>query len=160
MLNKISEADVENLGITNFPEWEQQHIIRVINAYIKISSKKESFRIIYELIRNHNMQLTRLIRVFGVSVSGYYKWLNAQNSDIGPIKQRNKDLIKSIYHNNNHHIGCRKIQQILETQYNIKLNYKTINLYMNELGLCRECDKIKHQKKNEILHHPHKNKCG
>ncbi|ACI59726.1 IS3 family transposase [Ureaplasma urealyticum] len=136
----IDNIDTKALRIDHYEEWEQNHIIKVINAYRHHESKKEKFKMIHELIKNHQMHLTKLIPLFDVSISGYYKWLEDLKIDqVCPIKKRNMDLIEKICKSHKHYVGCRKIQKILETQYNVKLNYKTINLYMNKMDLCKPC---------------------
>lgn len=136
------------LALEDKEEWEQEHILRVLENFNTIQIKKEQFKMMHDLIKNHGMQLTKLVKFFDISISGYYKWLNSQKiNQLCPIKQRNMEIIKKIYNEHTHHIGCRKIQRILSSKYNIKLNYKTVNNYMARLSLLRECDICKREEK-------------
>lgn len=152
MIEFSRDNAIEVLGLDSKEEWEQEHIMRVLESFNSIQTKKDQFKMIHDLVKNHSMQLTKLVRFFDVSISGYYKWLNSQKiNEVCPIKQRNMEIIKKIYNEHTHHIGCRKIQRILSSKYNIKLNYKTVNNYMARLSLLRECDKCRREEKLKAL---------
>ncbi|MCV3743812.1 transposase [Ureaplasma sp. ES3154-GEN] len=137
----LSPEECASIGLAHKHHcpWEQDHICRVILQYRNISCKPTKYKVIYQLVEKHNLQLTKLIKLFeNTNISGYYKWLQAHKiNNQCPIKSRNKDYVRRIYEAHPKHIGCRKIATILNEQYNIKLNYKTINQYMKSMGLCK-----------------------
>ncbi|MCV3728269.1 transposase [Ureaplasma miroungigenitalium] len=137
----LSPLECESIGLNHDSHslWEQEHICRVILKHQHHKCCITKYKTIYQLVEKHNLPLTKLIKLFdNTNISGYYKWLKLEYPD-GQycLKNRNKECIKKIYDNHAKHIGCRKIASILKEQYNIKLNYKTINQYMNAMCLTR-----------------------
>ncbi|MCV3754005.1 IS3 family transposase [Ureaplasma zalophigenitalium] len=146
----LSQLECESIGLNHETHslWEQEHVCQAILQFRHHKCCLTKYDVIHQLVEKHNLPLTKLIKLFdNVNISGYYKWLKKKYPEDGQycLKNRNKQLIKKIYDNHPKHIGCRKIANILKEQHNIKLNYKTINQYMNAMCLTRVHKKQTHK---------------
>jgi putative transposase len=75
-----------------------------------------------------------VLKLVGVSSSGYYEWLKRKPSRQKRRKQSVKTEIVSIYHESHQIYGAPKITSILQSRGHV-ISEKTVGLYMREEGI-------------------------
>ena len=75
-----------------------------------------------------------MLKLLGVSTSGYYDWLKRKPSKQKTRKQKIKDKITEIYNESKQIYGAPKITSGLESRGHV-IAEKTVGNYMREEGL-------------------------
>lgn len=75
-----------------------------------------------------------MLKILGVSASGYYNWINREPSDQEKRKQKMKIEITQIYNESYQIYGAPKIASILQSR-GIIISEKTVGNYMREEGI-------------------------
>lgn len=81
---------------------------------------------------NEQGQIQRLCRLFSVSKSGYYAWLNRQSEDPDAADQR---LVSEIYTKYDGTYGYRQLQLFLWQEQGVWMNHKKVLRLMQTLGI-------------------------
>lgn len=81
--------------------------------------------------------VTYLCGLAGVSRSGYYEWLKAEETRKSCHEQDEKDitLIKGIFYKKSEKVGALQIKMFLEKDKNVTMNHKKIRRLMKKYGL-------------------------
>lgn len=80
------------------------------------------------------LNVSGVLRILGVSRSGYYAWKKRLPSDRELRKQKLKERIVEIYHVSHQNYGAPKITECLK-QEGERISEKTAGNYMRELGI-------------------------
>ena len=87
-----------------------------------------------ELPVKHHVSVSGVLRILGVSRSGYLSWKNRQPSNTEQNRNRIKEKIKQIYDDSHQNYGAPKITQELYKQGETTAE-KTVGNYMRQMGI-------------------------
>lgn len=87
-----------------------------------------------ELPMKHHVSVSGVLRILGVSRSGYLSWKNRKPSDAEHHRNRIKEKIKEIYDDSHQNYGAPKITQELHKQGETTAE-KTVGNYMRQMGI-------------------------
>ena len=76
-----------------------------------------------------------MCKVFNLTRSSFYNFLNIEPTTSELKKQNIKELIKKIWLDSFKRYGAPKITIVLKKQYNIQISQKTVQKYMKELNI-------------------------
>jgi len=79
--------------------------------------------------------ITKMCKVFNLTRSSFYNFLNIEPTASELKKQNIKELINKIWLDSFKRYGAPKITIVLEKQYNIQISQKTVQKYMKELNI-------------------------
>ena len=96
---------------------------------------------------SNKVSIRAVTRILNISRSGFKSWKHRKKSHQQLHKERIKEMILTIYHENKEIYGAPKITYILR-QKGIKISMKTVSNYMREMGI-KACY-IKHWTKTTI----------
>ena len=101
-----------------------------------MEAAQEKFRIIQDMLsRDDNLlNISWLCEIAGVSRSGYYSWINRDNSESEKQDQNDFDKILEVYKLRGYPKGAKIIYMILKQQ-GITMNIKKIRRLMKKFGL-------------------------
>ena len=101
-----------------------------------MEAAQEKFRIIQDMLsRDDNLlNISWLCEIAGVSRSGYYSWINRDNSESEKQDQNDFDKILEVYKLRGYPKGAKIIYMILKQQ-GITMNVKKIRRLMKKFGL-------------------------
>ena len=101
-----------------------------------MEAAEEKYRIIQSMLsRDNNMlNISWLCEIAGVSRSGYYCWLNRDNSESEQQDRKDFDKILEVYKLRGYNKGSRTIRMML-AQRGINMNLKKIIRLMKKYGL-------------------------
>ena len=86
------------------------------------------------LPEKHHVSVSGVLRILGVSRSGYLSWKNRKPSNSEQHRNHIKGKIKEIYDNSHQNYGAPKITQKLHKQGETTAE-KTVGNYMRQMGL-------------------------
>ena len=93
------------------------------------------------------VSIRAVTKILNISRSGFKSWKHRKKSQQQLHKERIKEMILTIYHENKEIYGAPKITYILR-QKGIKISMKTVSNYMREMGI-KACY-IKHWTKTAV----------
>ena len=96
---------------------------------------------------SNKVSIRAVTRILNISRSGFKSWKHRKKSHQQLHKERIKEMILTIYHENKEIYGAPKITYILR-QKGIKISMKTVSNYMREMGI-KACY-IKHWTKTTV----------
>ena len=96
---------------------------------------------------SNKVSIRAVTRILNISRSGFKSWKHRKKSHRQLHKERIKEMILTIYHENKEIYGAPKITYILR-QKGIKISMKTVSNYMREMGI-KACY-IKHWTKTTL----------
>ena len=102
---------------------------------------------IEETADSDNVSIRAVTKILNISRSGFKSWKHRKKSHRQLHKERIKEMILTIYHENKEIYGAPKITYILR-QKGIKISMKTVSNYMREMGI-KACY-IKHWTKTTV----------
>ena len=82
----------------------------------------------------HGICVSRMLKLLGVSKSGYYAWLNRVPSNRSLLRERVKAEIKEIYEDSYCIYGAPKITKALHEK-GFNTSERTVTKYMHEMGI-------------------------
>ena len=80
------------------------------------------------------LNVSGVLRILGVSRSGYTSWKNHLPSDRELRKEKIKERIQEIYDESHQNYGAPKITEVLRSQGEV-ISEKTVGNYMREMGI-------------------------
>ena len=80
------------------------------------------------------LNVSGVLRILGVSRSGYTSWKNHLPSDRELRKEKIKECIQEIYDESHQNYGAPKITEVLRSQGEV-ISEKTVGNYMREMGI-------------------------
>jgi transposase InsO family protein len=83
---------------------------------------------------NRRVSVSGVLKILGVSRSGYRAWLNHVPSDLQKRKEAVKSKIKEIYHDSHQNYGAPKIRIELQKSGET-ISERTVGKYMKEMGI-------------------------
>lgn len=102
---------------------------------------KSLYRAAYEYVtacgqgsEKHRVSVSRILKLLGVSRSGYYAWKKRGPSDSEKHREQIKDRIKDIYEESHHNYGAPKITEKLKKEGE-HISEKTVGNYMRQMGI-------------------------
>lgn len=87
-----------------------------------------------QMPRKHRASVSRILKLLGVSRSGYYAWKKHVPSDAEKRKERIKERIRDIYQESHQNYGAPKITRKLRSEGE-HISEKTVGSYMRQMGL-------------------------
>lgn len=101
-----------------------------------METAEEKYKVIHSMLSRDNnlLNISWLCEIAGVSRSGYYSWLNRDNSKAEAKDQADFDLILEVYKHRGFDKGARTIHMMLR-QKGIIMNIKKIRRLMKKYGL-------------------------
>lgn len=102
---------------------------------------KPLYRATYEYVtacrqepEKHRVSVSRILKLLGVSRSGYYAWKKRGPSGSDKRREQIKDRIKDIYEESHHNYGAPKITEKLKKEGE-HISEKTVGNYMRQMGI-------------------------
>ena len=83
---------------------------------------------------SNKVSIRAVTKILNISRSGFKSWKHRKKSHRQLHKERIKEMILTIYHENKEIYGAPKITYILR-QKGIKISMKTVSNYMREMGI-------------------------
>ncbi|WP_341271459.1 IS3 family transposase [Clostridium cellulovorans] len=107
-----------------------QHSGKITEAlYLEVSEKTEA-----AMKENRQVSVSGMLKILGVSRSGYRAWQKHMPSDTQKRKEAVKVKIKDIYDDSKQNYGAPKIAKKLQQDGEI-ISQRTVGKYMEELGI-------------------------
>ena len=87
-----------------------------------------------QMPEKHQVSVSRILKILGVSRSGYYAWKTRTPSASERRREEVKDSIMDIYEESHHNYGAPKITKKLKEQGE-HISEKTVGNYMRQMGI-------------------------
>ena len=146
--NKKRGRKPKNKKKNDWSQYTREELEIILEIYEDLIKKQTKQKFIAIEKYKHLLSKTKLCKILKVSKSGYYKWISN-----GKQQEANYDLkllnkIKYLFYLKKERFGFKRIKILLEKEFSIYRNIKTINRYMKKLNLK---SKIRQKKKTREI---------